>query len=255
METCIVSFVAGTSGRFISNIIYQLLIDSTDKLTWSDEGSAHSNNMFMSSWNLQNCVVTTDENLLFNTNDFYENFMFDSTGVAYSHLFPNFDLLRRRLPDTKIVIISFSLDDKIEISFNNAIKNLSFGENQFTKIFKNKFGLDANDNLDLFIDFTIDQMVKTSVKFKNSKFTDPIIPEDFKDKTLIIQYQDLYKITDTGSYKAFDQIKHFLNNEGNDVIFENYKAYVDKRNALVNNYIPLPAGAGVPMPASVGCGT
>jgi hypothetical protein len=166
METYIVSFIPGTSGRFISNIMYQLILDKTDKLYWSDKGSAHDNNTFMSSWDISECSTTIDRNLLLDNIEFYKNFKFKDTGVAYSHVFPNFDLLRERLPDTKIVIISFTLDNKTEISFNNVLKNfIPDKDNEFKKMFKSKLNLDADNNIEQFKKYTTNYMKATSAKF------------------------------------------------------------------------------------------
>ena len=81
-------------------------------------------------------------------------------------------------------------------------------------------------------------MKATSAKFSRKDFLNPVIPEDYKEKTLTLMYSDLYQETSDGSYVAFDQLKKFLNKDSNNNVFENYKSYVDKRNMLkaINNY-------------------
>jgi len=90
---------------------------------------------------------------------------------------------------------------------------------------------------------TVDEEVKIEF-YHNKQFLEEninlSIPDDFKQQTLVISYNDLFTANDTNHYVALDQLLFFAGLDSSHVLPETltkYHQYVIGRNNLVDTYV------------------
>lgn len=210
-ETYFVCFQAGTSGRFVSSIVWNLINDIKEPIEYSDCNSAHLNSYWTLSWDHSSLP-----NGSANHQNIYDYFKFTKTvsalnpygyGLLNTHVFPNFNVIGERFPDTKIILIKYDIDDIPEINLNNVLKN------------------------------KMDQLRASNLKsyLVTAKFVDPIVPENFKNKTLILGYKELFEKTNNG-YLGLDKLCSFTKTTINDIILQSYSNYAKGRESLLEKY-------------------
>ncbi len=234
-ESYIIAFFPGTSGKLIAQILWRIINDNDETIEFTPENSAHILYPWEKSWSHPS---TTDPNGA--GQDMYKELTFDPIAILATQMYPDFDTIRTRLPNTKIIIISFDEDDLLEIAFNHITKNTMVSKHHRRKL--ESKGYQLNDDLwkQLIIERQIDLkrwyklgQDDTDLYGNFSKYGNVTIPKDFVDKTLVIQYNELYKTSDS-SFVALEKLKSFTGKECPPNVFSSYHQYVTNRNKLWN---------------------
>lgn len=116
----IVAFPSGASGRFITSIITWLLYDIKTVITYHTYNSAHNLGHESMSWKSDSSISDLLDNRV------YQSLEFTGTAphrIFWTHAFPDFKIIKQRLPDTKVVVITYSENDVDEITINSKYKN------------------------------------------------------------------------------------------------------------------------------------
>jgi hypothetical protein len=245
-DTYIVSFVAGTSGRFLSNILWNMINNSTAETKYTMFNSAHYEKPWTKNWDVKLDEPSIEWSV--NGPTAYNIFNFTSDiGIMTSHTYPNWDIVRERFPKTKIIIITYTENDIPEIVGNLMYKNgfdLFFADknrksmtfNHICEIYKELFN-DEYKEQDLSL-FKLEQIFNKMLDFWKpkmlswNKFMDSPVPNDFIDKTLIIPYKNIY------NPNTLDDLIHLTEHPINDKIKTSYDVYVNNRNNLIKEKMP-----------------
>ena len=249
-DTYFLSFLAGTSGRFISTIIWELANNLEKEILYSMYNSAHVETFCVDSWVFNQPDPTGNH-------DCYKLIEFDRSkakdnpnqiALFISHIYPDFDTIFARFSESKLVLILADESDYMEIGgnylFKNAIEQSAFNitPHRIWKIYKSLYGKDCTTETK-FTEKEIYEMLQIysenmHLMFEGSKFIEQTIPEQYLDKTLIISYRDIYKKNNEGTYIVYEQLKTLTNSIGNDIIEKNYEKYVLGRNKFLDTYLP-----------------
>lgn len=206
MNPLIIAFSPGASGRFLSAICHMLRHNLNDEFTWTDDNSAHNFNKFDGVYfeNVPNNLINDDQ--FKHTQEMHNYLRLRPQDILPTHAYPNFKLIKEKVPDCKIIIIGHSLHNLNEVIFNRIKKN-----NQ--KIIHTK-GLE-----DFFIK-------------KDHMYLNIEIPEIYKKDTMVIMYDEIYQPSNN-SFVALDKISSFLNIPINEIVLKNYKLYISGRIDLL----------------------
>ena len=270
-ETFIISFPPGSSGKFLANIIWDMHQDLPAASTQTMFNSWHGNANFYYTTNELAHYKYSEIN--YKTikwrpygidNDPKHNPA--NIGLFYTHTFPIIDDIQNNsmLDDTKFILISPCYNSLLEIIGNATYKNeiqiylggnVNFGNighdwlyrnyvEEFgyvhEKDFKNILQTDK-DGIQVLIkniyDYTLDTMQQgQDIPPHRLSFLNCNIPEQIKDRTLVIDYLDLFQKTNTG-YLALDQLEKFINKKASDQIKFRYEEYVNGRTQFIKDYL------------------
>jgi hypothetical protein len=122
-----------------------------------------------------------------------------------THALPDFKLIKEKSPNCKIIIISCNKHNFPEIALNLVLKNKSI------------IGTDYHQKV---------------LNIETHKFRSIKIPDHYKDNTLVIMYDEIYKPIDN-TYIGLEKISKFLNLDYNNTILNNYKSYIEGRKLLL----------------------
>jgi len=252
-DTYILSFVAGTSGRFLASILWNIINDIDIKIEFTPYNSAH----LAASWTKNWDVGLNDRSFpsfpwSINGPDAYNIFNFtENIGIMTTHLYPKWDIIRERFPSTKVIIIQYNEHDTLEMVANNMYKNgfdlflsgsqkdkKSIALNLICEIHKELFNTEYDGSYELPV-VQIEQIFNKMLKKLKpkflawSKFITVPVPPDFIDKTLILPYQDMFNTDDT-----LTKIMNFTGHSVNTYTKESYITYVDNRKKLIETKMP-----------------
>jgi LPS O-antigen subunit length determinant protein (WzzB/FepE family) len=203
MSQIIVSFSPGTSGRFISTISYMLENNLNKEVKWTDNNSAHDIDIEVP------INLLTKEILFLNRK---------SWQVKFTHKYPDFELIKKKIPNCKIIVIGYTEDDITEVIFNQLLKNYNHTDNNLYKV--SNMGLYPFKKMG---NFDKDPFLKEKLIFP---------PEQYKEDILVIMYNDIYK-EENNSFIILEKLSKFLNKPINENILNSYKDYVDGRNRIL----------------------
>jgi hypothetical protein len=117
----IVAFPSGASGRFITSIITWLLYDIQTSVTYHTHNSVHNlGHESANSWIADKTVSDLHDSKVYETLEFVGSL---PHRIFWTHAFPDINVIHSRLPNAKIVIITFTESDIEEISVNSKYKN------------------------------------------------------------------------------------------------------------------------------------
>jgi hypothetical protein len=234
-QSYIISFFPGTSGKFIAQVLWRMINDLDDEIVFTPENSAHVSYPWQNSW----MHPTTDDPNNAGT-DIFKELTFSGSGILATQMYPEFNVINDRLPNTKLIIIAVEEDDLLEIAFNHITKNTMVSQHYRGKL--ESKGHELNNDLwkQLIIERQIDlkrwyklNQNDTDLYGNFSKYYNVYVPEDFLDNTLIIKYSDIYK-EQGDSFVALEKIKEFAGKEANQSVIESYNTYVMNRNKAWN---------------------
>jgi hypothetical protein len=234
-----VSFFAGTGGRFISGILWSMIRQTEYITTFSKHNSSHSYGEWCRSWGGDYT----------GNSDIYSKFNFsESAGIKHTHIYPNFEQIRNRFSNVKIIIISFEIADIPELVANGVHKNgferIQDGSrelNAIKDIYKELYGKEFGT---IFTLDEIEAICKYRQKFfeskgiLNARFTNLPIPNDFLDKTLVIPYKKIFEQNELGGYTTLNQLAEFTGSQITDNHMKSFQSYVEGRKNFINNYAP-----------------
>jgi hypothetical protein len=207
----IVSFLAGSSGRFISSIVWNMINEIDQVIEFTDVNSAHNESPWEPSWHHPSAESSRD-------NEIYNGLEFiGDCGLLATHTFLDYEVMRRNLLNVKAILITIDRRDIEEISHNTVVKNGNSPKNipRRAKEFNHAFYIEKSPTRLIY------------------KFYEPNIPEDLTDRILTIQYSEIYKEVD-GSFVALEKLKSFTGKECPPNAFSSYQQYVTNRNKLWN---------------------
>lgn len=205
MSPIIVSFYPGTSGRFLSAVCHMLYHNIIEEIKWNDDNSAHDYNKFYDSYWKDAPEYFTKDIQFLNSKMIFKYLDLEPNKIMPTHAFPDFDLIKEKSPNCKIIIISCNEHDFPEIALNLVLKNKSIISTDYHQKVLN---------------------VQTR-KFRSIK-----IPDEYKDNVLVIKYDEIYEPVNN-TYIGLEKISKFLNLDYNNIILTNYKSYVAGRDLLL----------------------
>lgn len=208
MDPLIISFAPGSSGRFLSTICHFLIQkNDSDPLVWTQENSAHNYEVSLGNSYYENVPDDLLNNKLFcHTESVYQYLKLSPNTVFPTHAFPNFKLIKERVPDCKIIIVGLREASYTEIRFNASTKN--------------KFPANA-----------MNQTRKHNVSnFK--KFTTLDIPIEYQYMSNVIMYDEIFQ-KQNESFVGLEKIKKILQTDIPENVFIGYKSYVQNREILL----------------------
>jgi hypothetical protein len=273
-DSYIISFTNGSSGRFVKFILYSLLTDYKEEMRMNKENSAHLENFYTGAKVAHLLDSELDKKRDFDTGktnaeSIYSLLEFDSDTpegvpkIFQTHKYPDFEIMQRRLPDTKLILINLEEDDWLEAIGNavykNAIAILADRDNGIEltdhqtnylvwlrEVYLKVLGVD----IDLPFKYDIEETEKIVYYIHNlwekhkienstvSGFINPIA--DFKKypNVTILNYKDLFKKTSNGSYVGLEILEKLSNTVANQQTFKNYETYVNGRHRLIQESMP-----------------
>ena len=251
-NTYFVGFLQGTSGRFISSIMWSLLNDLNVHIPYSEFNSAH-----LESYAVMNWVTTHLPDPTWDK-DCYQLIEFDNTvtnlnpnnvHLFYAHVYPDFETIFFRFSDAKVVVIKMDASDYMEIAgnylFKNGIENTCH-KNVIPHKIKFYYRMLYNKECEDTHNFTLNEIYDL-VHLHQKKmltipygieYTETIVPEKFRENVLLLKYSDIYRKDSNGNYIGYELLKQFTNCIGNETIEENYKNYVVGRDKFISKHLP-----------------
>lgn len=253
-----VSFLPGSSGRFISNILYCLLNDIELEVEYDDSNSAHGTTLYKSNVDFSRIPThkyqaATNNIQLFR---YLRFFSMDYQGVLPTHSYPvTEDLDINPYNDTfKMLIIGLTDNNLLEVNTNHIVKNIwpllnKLKSNGFEELSEvDKAYMD--DTVKSLIEYKINflKLDKPDVVEKYAtmasetqkqavyvRFLNPQISPKYIDKTLVLQYSDIFTKTSTG-YKGLDILSEWVSKKPSASLLNNYNKYVEGRQELVDSF-------------------
>lgn len=253
-----VSFLEGSSGRFIANILYLLTNSIDNDLEFDHVNSSHDNTLYKSNIDF---LLIPDINHEAQTNylRLFRHLRFlptDYTAVLPTHSYPlTEDLDANPHAHTfNMVVMELAEQDLIEVNVNHIIKNiwpllekirsigfdnLSATDNAYlnhtvkslSEFKVNLMQLDRVEVLERYARLSAEKQLNTNY----IRFINPVIDPKYLDKTLVLKYSDLYKETTTG-YIALDVLCKFAKVPVTEQILVTYRKYVNGRKQLLKRF-------------------
>jgi hypothetical protein len=262
MINYIVCYPAGAAGRFLSAVVYKTVNQVDETVLTTPENSGHLE--------LQNGIISgylpiENNNHPFVFKDLVPGGRNDIVPVFSTHAFPKFKVIDRieHLTKTKFITIVHEADDYHELVANVLIKAIV---PQIKTILSSPGGVDQFKNKTYFYsavylvtrfkdmygyDLTLDNLLD-SVTIRNlyeldiekrkineeelSKFKPEFnIPDNFKDRMLVIKYRDIFTKTGT-SYVALEQLRNYMNVTIPSNVMDSYVKYVISQPLMLDKY-------------------
>lgn len=244
-EFYVILFRAGSSGRFIGNLIWGSLFPNKYSLTVSEYNSSHN----QSPWGT---TVKINQNprtaWFYGDRKFYDKIEFTSTpAMICVHSQLNFDDFFTKLPFSKIVFISLNNVDLREVYINCILKNgfenfnidgvyktdKVYVHNRYKKIYGiNPIGNFDNDFIKNTAESYADIMLEHSYR-RDNYFLNPSIPNEYSKNILVLNYSDI--VFDKN--KILNNISTFINKHIPDNVSNFYDTYLDGRKQLLEKYM------------------
>lgn len=249
-ESYLASFPGGTSGRLVLHVMWRIITGQDYSIKFDKFNSTHLESPWWSSY-FDLPTIGSDSvssSRLFHLMKLNEE-VTGSHHMAFCHVFPNFDILRIKAPNTRLVLISYHYNDIVEIVTNRIRKNCVqpyagkliydlladpiFVQHHYSDLIQYYKVLPERLTEDFF-NLAIDKGIKDLVRgysvdpFSQENLTLSKIPEDFRNKTLIIKYSDIYN-KDGNEYTAIGKIENFLQKKIGTVTRQSYETYVANR--------------------------
>ena len=251
-DTYILSFVAGTSGRFLASILWNTINNLNLEIEFTPFNSAHYETPWTNNWDVKlnepSIEWTVNGPTAYNVFNFTQD-----KGIMTTHTYPNWDIIRERFSYTKVIIIKYAESDIPEIVANIMYKNgfdlflsdfqkgkdrKSMVFNSICEIHKELFNTEYDGSYELSLtqleqifNKMLDKWKPQMLKWTN--FIDTPIPDDFIDRTLVLSYNEIFNSEDTIS-----KIENFTGYKVNDNSKEAYNVYVSNRNNLIKSKMP-----------------
>lgn len=234
-ESYIISFFPGTSGKLIAQVLWRMINGIDEEILFTPQNSAHVSYPWETSWSHP---LTKDPNVA--GPNMFDELSFQSKGILATQMFPNFDVLADKLPNTKVIVIQVEEQDLKEIAFNHITKNSMVSANYKKKAEERGYILDDDfwDNvlkerqIDLIRWYKLNQD-DTDLYRNFSKYYRVSIPEQYLDKALIIKYNEIYKPQED-SFVALQKLEDFVGRKAGKLVSASYTTYVENRNKLWN---------------------
>lgn len=200
----IVSFMPGSSGRFITSVLDRIIRVSAPPIQFCENNSAHIDLPYTGISHPNPNDPKIFEYLEF---DAYEKVV---SCILTTHVFPDFDLINKRFSDIGIILIQVPDENIFEVVFNSHLKNRNLMLTHGDLIPRKKFAL-ANW----------------------TKFLTPV--ETFPTNCLMLNYNDLFE-SENGVFLILNKIEEFMGLPIPKYVEENYQEYVNNRTEMLMKY-------------------
>lgn len=253
-ESYLACFPGGTSGRFILHLMWRSITGQDYSIQFDEANSSHPESPWWSPY-FEFPTIGPKSNM--HRSQFFQALKLNEEEIGkyqmgFCHVFPDFDQLRIKAPDTKLVLVSYHYDNIVEIVTNNTRKNSAqlyvgnlvkdlINDPLFKSLhyddlkdYYNVYNIQSERLTDDFFNLVIDKRIKYIRQFFNEdpfsddNLTVDNVPEDFRSKTLIIKYSDIYN-KDGNEYIAIQKIENFLQKKIGPVTRQSYETYVANR--------------------------
>jgi hypothetical protein len=240
----IIAYQAGCSGRFIGYILKSLLSSSTEEFLITPENSAH---FYDSITGVKFNALDPDSN----SSKVYEHVVFKDDAVfkiLLTHTFPKIDIISKRFPNTKIIVISFTKEDGLEIIGNSVYKNwlaVNEGVNAKTNLEKQTTRLFKKSILkkDLILDqikIIIEDMAYWNVfQTKHLEYISPFLNTTISYHNLLtLPYREIHTKNENNEYIGLKKLEQLTGITASEIIKKNYEKYVAGRDILISTKMP-----------------
>lgn len=250
-EVYIISFQAGSSGRFLGNIVWGTLKDVVYTYHLSKFNSAHKQSPWGTSYSIDNLPSYIDRLQRWRYPNLYNYVtILEDPALIVVHMPPDFEKVYSRFPNAKIIVISYTIDDIPEIISNNLLKNgiEYFVDNTsdipinpdvifLKKRYKEKFKQDFAGQeipIDVKKEFFLEYSNILGPKIKSTFYTNPIVPDKYKDRVLILPFHEMMH----DKNKVLDKISKITGRTIKDTMVSFYDDYLMGRADLIKNHMP-----------------
>lgn len=261
-ESYLACFPGGTSGRLVLHVMWRIATGQDYSIKVDEANSTHPESPWFSFYFdfPRSGIDSMYSRRLFPALKLNEE-VSGPCNMDFCHVFPDFDTLRIKAPDTRLVLMSYDYNDIVEIATNRIRKNSVqpyagkliydlladpiFVQNHYSDLIRRYKVLPERLPEDFF-DSDIDKGIKDLIRcydvdlFNDESLTLDKIPEDFRNKTLIIKYSDIYN-KDSGKYTAIRKIENFLQKKIGPATLQSYETYVANRikppKAIVDSFL------------------
>lgn len=244
-ESYLACFPGGTSGRLILHVLWRTVTGQDYRIKFDEFNSTHQESPW---WSPYFDFPTSGPDSMYSSRLFPALKLNEEVdgpyNMAFCHVFPNFDTLRIKAPDARLVLVSYHHSDITEIVTNRIRKNSVlpyagklikdlladpiFRENHYADLIQYYKVLPERLTEDFF-NLAIEKGIRDIVRcfdvdpFNEANLTLDTIPEDFRNKTLIIKYSDIF------NYTAIEKIENFLQKKIGPHTRQSYEIYVANR--------------------------
>jgi hypothetical protein len=236
-------FRAGSSGRFIGNLIWGSIYPNKYSFTTTDYNSTHTQTPWGSTFKFKTDMsirIWRDRNL------FDKVEILSDPAMITAHLAVGFDYFFTKFPFGKIIMITLNENDLFEVSCNSLLKN-GFENFQSERMdypdkiyivnkYKEKFGVNPVDNTfseefkkDILIPY-FDSMNGTRI---DKSFMNVEVPEQYTSNVLLLPYSEIVNNKEL----TLGNISRFINRNIPNNVVKFYDKYIDGRNQLVEKYM------------------
>lgn len=234
-ETFLVNWLGGTSGAFITMLIYNILFPSNEiEISPSNNGAAHTN---------QNIIPNTLYRFNNNFDGNYEHpyryidpKISKNPLILYDHVEPEFKEYFDKFPLGKTIVIRFN--EKMvpllhgNFFFKNTI-NLSAGNETWQRLIRENEVLCEYDSPRDLPDEVINQLLKkmsNNYTIEHYYSEQYIPPEEYNDRIYFIDFYDII----FNKTKVLTQLSNITNRPINDFVNNQYDIYLEKQKELMN---------------------
>lgn len=236
MDRYIVSFFRGSSGRFISNILWLLITGQKHEIELTAFNSAHVTAPWRKNW--VNEGLDTKEHDL----DIWNTFQYTMDPVILpTHVYPNFSSIDDNLTGFKTIIITYSLKELHVVCGNSVYKNgfdlfpeddakKSYTYTRLVSHYETLTGGRMPDPAHIPIDVLKKMYLKefkTSYNDAINEFVDASVPPGMEEGVLLLPYKDIL----TG--KALTTLSEFTNRPIPPYVKDEYTKYIRRQHDLI----------------------
>lgn len=261
-DSYIISFSAGSSGKFIKYILYSLLTDFKEEIQLTDVNSAHIQELYTAAPSMITAKLM--DSGIVEPSTVYLSFNFDASAppeipkIMITHQYPLFKAFKLRFPNTNLILVTLTDEESLEVIGNNIYKNTldMFVKHQqgdtdvyidyfpwFKALYEKVLGRKFEFHLDIYdierIVYDIHDQWKTH-RLNNSEtpaFSNNINLENYANLTEI-KYSEIFKKNQNGKYIALEKLENLTNKVANAETIENYEKYVNGRNKFIQESMP-----------------
>lgn len=150
--------------------------------------------------------------------DFYKFLTFpdNSHQTRITHIYPDWDIISDNLPNIKIILITFSPENIDEVAHNLVYKNNSENLELFYKQAKDTISNSLTD--------------PSASPLEAHKFLSQSIPDSFVNRTLVLDYKNLFEKNNDGYFLTLERLEKFTGLQTPILVQESFKKYVEARN-------------------------
>lgn len=247
-ESYIISFRAGSSGRLVGTIIWGSISENSYEYRLTTFNSTHIQTPWATSVNLEE-TKKQSINSIWRSNNIYSTMeLVENPALITVHSEPNFKIIFSRFPKAKIVIISLTEKDILEVATNSLLKNgleniqnnantnnleISFLKDQYKKHFGKEFN-GEHIPIELRRQFFLDYSNRITREIRASYFINPIVPKEHLGNTLILSYHDIMH----DMQYTLNEISKFINRDIKPELIDLYQKYLEGREKVIREYTP-----------------